>query len=415
MKILIYGINYSPELIGIGKYTGEMAVWFAREGHSVRVVTALPYYPEWCISENYKNTYSRMRQDGVSVIRCPLFVPSRPTALNRLFHLFSFSVSSAFPVLGSVFWKPDIIIQVVPTLFCSLQTLMLSKLSGAKAVVHIQDYEVDAMFGLSMARSGIVKHCAYWIEQKILNSFDLVATISEGMIQRALKKGVSSKKLIFFPNWSEIERFTNVKRNTNLLLDLGIDLNKNIILYSGNMGEKQGLEIVVNVAKKMQLNTEIHFLMVGEGSAKVKLENLATAASLTNMTFLPLQSDEKFPEFLSLATCHLVIQKSGAADAVLPSKLTNILAAGGNAVITADRNTTLGALCLKFTGIATLVEPESTSALHDGILSALNMPKFNSIARQYAEDYLDKNVVLTRFITDIIQGEKSGLSSDPAN
>lgn len=415
MKILIYGINYSPELIGIGKYTGEMAVWFAREGHSVRVVTAPPYYPEWCISENYKNTYSRMRQDGVSVIRCPLIVPSRPTALNRLFHLFSFSVSSAFPVLGSVFWKPDIIIQVVPTLFCSLQTLMLSKLSGAKAVVHIQDYEVDAMFGLSMARSRIVKHCAYWIEQKILNSFDLVATISEGMIQRAIKKGVSSKKLIFFPNWSEIERFTNVKRNTNLLLDVGIDLNKKIILYSGNMGKKQGLEIVVNVAKKMQLNPEIHFLMVGEGSAKVKLENLAAAASLTNMTFLPLQSDEKFPEFLSLATCHLVIQKSGAADAVLPSKLTNILAAGGNAVITADRNTTLGALCLKFNGIATLVEPESASALHDGILSSLNMPKFNSIARQYAQEYLDKSVVLTRFIQEINQAQVSVRSSDPAN
>ena len=415
MKILIYGINYSPELTGIGKYTGEMAVWLAQEGHSVKVVTAPPYYPEWRVSENYKNTYSHMHTDGVDVTRCPLFVPSRPTTLTRLLHLFSFSVTSAFPVLGSLFWKPDIVIQVVPTLFCSLQTLLLSKLSGAKAVVHIQDYEVDAMFGLSMVSSGVFERCAYWIEQKILNTFDLVSTISDGMMQSGIKKGVSSKKLIFFPNWSEIERFAKVEKNTNILRDIGVEASKKIILYSGNMGEKQGLEIVINVAKQMELNTKVHFLMVGEGSAKVDLENLAAALSINNMTFLPLQSYEKFPEVLASATCHLVIQKSGAADAVLPSKLTNILAVGGNAVITADRDTTLGALCLKFDGIATLVEPESTAALHDGILSSLNMPEFNSIARQYAEDYLDKNVVLTRFITEITQAQVSVRSSDPAN
>jgi len=411
MKILIYGINYSPELTGIGKYSGEMASWFAAEGHEVRVVTAPPYYPEWLVNEDYKNGYSHAHTDGVRVTRCPLFVPSRPTALTRLLHLVSFSISSAFPVIGSLFWKPNIVIQVVPTLFCSLQTLMLSKLSGAKAVVHIQDYEVDAMFGLSLVISGKVQRCAYWIERRILNRFDVVSTISDGMIQRAIKKGVSPKKLIFFPNWSEIERFSNVKKNTNLLKELGIETSKKIILYSGNMGEKQGLEIVVGAAKKMELNKEIHFLMVGEGAAKAKLEDLANTLSLTNMTFLPLQSYAKFPELLASANCHLVIQKSGAADAVLPSKLTDILAVGGNAVITADRDTTLGSLCSKFVGIATRVDPESISALQDGILMTLKMPEPNSIARLYAQDHLDKDVVLTRFLRDITQGEKRESSS----
>ena len=177
------------------------------------------------------------------------------------------------------------------------------------------------------------------------------------------------------------------------------------------MGEKQGLEIVVGAAKKMELNKEIHFLMVGEGAAKAKLEDLANTLSLTNMTFLPLQSYAKFPELLASANCHLVIQKSGAADAVLPSKLTDILAVGGNAVITADRDTTLGSLCSKFVGIATRVDPESISALQDGILMTLKMPEPNSIARLYAQDHLDKDVVLTRFLREITQGEKRESSS----
>lgn len=53
MKILVYGINYSPELTGIGKYTGEMVEWLAAQGHEVRVISAPPYYPQWQVGENY--------------------------------------------------------------------------------------------------------------------------------------------------------------------------------------------------------------------------------------------------------------------------------------------------------------------------------------------------------------------------
>jgi colanic acid biosynthesis glycosyl transferase WcaI len=407
MKILIYGINYSPELVGIGKYSGEMSAWLAAKGHDVRVVTAPPYYPEWRVAEGHNNAYSRSHEGDVRVIRCPLFVPSKPSTLSRFLHLFSFSASSAFPVLGSCFWKPDIVIQVVPTLFCSLQTLLLSWLTGAKAIIHIQDYEVDAMFKLSMASGGFAKRIAYWAERKILNRFDIVSTISEGMMKRAAEKGLDAKKLVFFPNWSEVARFSNVQPCPALLEELGVDTRRRIILYSGNMGEKQGLDIVIHVAKRMESKTDIHFLMVGEGSAKAELEHLASTLSLTNITFFPLQPYAKLPELLASAACHLVIQKSGAADAVMPSKLTNILAVGGNSVITATKDTSLGSLCCEYNGLATLVEPESISALQDGILAALAMPMPNPVAKQYAQDYLDKDVILNRFITEITREEIS--------
>jgi colanic acid biosynthesis glycosyl transferase WcaI len=317
--------------------------------------------------------------------------------------LVSFSASSAVPLLGSFRWRPEVIIQVAPTLFCSIQTLLLAWLTGSKTIVHIQDYEVDAMFGLSMARGGLIKRIAYWIELKILNSFNYVSTISEGMMKKAIDKGVAPDKVVFLPNWSEVARFRDVQPNLQLLTELGVDPNKKIVLYSGNMGEKQGLDTVVRAAKEMESNRDIHFLMVGDGVAKANLEYLALSLSLSNVTFLPLVPYDKLPELLAIADCHLVVQKSGAADSVMPSKLTNILAVGGNAVITSTEATTLGSLCLKYPGIATLIAPDSVSALVDGIGLSLAMSQPNDIATHYASVNLDKDLIMNRFVTFLAQ------------
>jgi len=401
MRILIYGINYSPELTGIGKYSGEMAEWFAGQGHEVCVITAPPYYPEWSIRAKYVNFYSCNTSKNMTIIRCPLYVPSKPTAIKRLLHLASFSISSFLPVIGFAFWKPDIVIQVVPTLFCSIQTLILSKLVGAKSVVHIQDYEVDAMFDLSIVKTGLVKEIAYWLEKKIFNSFQVVSTISKGMINRASQKGIEDKKLLFFPNWAEVGRFENQNKDTKFLSDLGINPEKKIVLYSGNMGEKQGLESVVYAADLMRSKNDIQFIMVGEGIVKANIEKLASELNLQNISFFPLLPYKMLPKLLASADCHLVIQKKGAADAVLPSKLTNILAVGGNAVITASSSTTLGILCGNFPEIAVLVEPESVESLIAGIDRALSMPIPNQIAQKYANDFLDKGMILNRFVKEV--------------
>ncbi len=401
MKILIYGINYSPELTGIGKYSGEMAEWLADQGHEICVITAPPYYPEWSTRKEFVNFYSCKTSRNITIIRCPLYVPSKPTKIKRLLHLASFSISSFFPVIGYALWKPDIVIQVVPTLFCSIQTLILTNLVGAKSIVHIQDYEVDAMFNLNIAKINIFKKFAFWMEKKIYNSFQLVSTISIGMINKASQKGVEDKKLLFFPNWTEVDRFANQKKDIKFLSDLGINPKKRIVLYSGNMGEKQGLESVVYAADLMRNQNDIQFVIVGEGIVKAKIEKLANKLNLKNIFFFPLLPYKSLPKLLASADCHLVIQKEGVADAVLPSKLTNILAVGGNAVITASSNTTLGMLCNKFPGIAVLVEPESVDSLISGISRALTMPIPNQIAQKYANNFLDKDKILNRFVKDI--------------
>lgn len=402
MKILLYGINYSPELTGIGKYSGEMASWLAAQGHEVRVVTAPPYYPDWKVWPGFSSWRFNKRQEaGVTVIRCPLYVPAKPTAIKRLLHLASFSLSSSAALFAQLRWKPELVILVVPTLFCAPQTLILAKLTGAKSVLHIQDYEVDALFGLSIAKGERLKRWAFSIERTLLRAFDRVSTISSGMLHRAEEKGVSKERLRFFPNWSETARFQNVPRNADLLHRLGVNPDKRVLLYSGNIGEKQGLECVIDAAERLADRAELVFLVVGEGAGKSRLLELCKQRNLSNVIFAPLQPYNDLPALLASADCHLVIQKRGAADAVLPSKLTNILAVGGNALITADPETSLGLLCSEHPGIATLVEPESVDALINGINSVLTMPAPNVIATGYACDFLDKDQILTRFLSEI--------------
>ncbi|EGD6365027.1 colanic acid biosynthesis fucosyltransferase WcaI [Salmonella enterica] len=405
MKILVYGINYSPELTGIGKYTGEMVAWMAREGHEVRVITAPPYYPQWKVGERYSAWRYRREEGEATVWRCPLYVPKQPSTLKRLLHLGSFALSSFFPLMAQRRWKPDRIIGVVPTLFCTPGMRLLAKLSGARTVLHIQDYEVDAMLGLGMAgkgKRGSVARLATAFERSALRNVDNVSTISRSMMNKAREKGVAAEKILFFPNWSEVARFQEVNDAdvTALRQQLGLPEGKKIVLYSGNIGEKQGLEKVIDAAERLR-DRPLIFAIVGQGGGKARLENMARERGLANIKFLPLQPYDALPALLKMGDCHLVVQKRGAADAVLPSKLTNILAVGGNAVITAEPHTELGQLCAHYPGIAVCVEPESADALVDGISQALAMPKNNTMAREYAERTLNKENVLSQFIADI--------------
>jgi colanic acid biosynthesis glycosyl transferase WcaI len=403
MNILIYGINFFPELTGTGKYTGEMAFWFAENGHNVKIITAPPYYPEWHIHKEYSALKYKSQKLGASnIIRCPLYIPEKLSTIKRLIHLSSFAITSFFPLMMQLFWKPDVIIVIVPTLLCVPAAKLLSFFTKSKFILHVQDYEIDAMLGLGMANRSWFTKLAKLFEMACLKSADSVSSISNTMLKNALLKGVEKKRLIFFPNWSEIERFNNVEdvHVANLRDNLKLAIDKKIILYSGNIGEKQGLEIVIDVAERLKEDNYL-FVLIGQGAGKEKLECTVKHKNIKNIVFRPLQSYEKLPALLKLADCHLVIQKKGAADAVLPSKLTNILAVGGNAVITAEKDTELGQLCENNPGIAVLVEPESIDSLLNGIVKALTLPAYNSLAQSYARNFLDKNAILIDFISNI--------------
>lgn len=401
MRILIHGINYAPEQIGIGKYTGEMAAWLAKRGHEVRVITAPPYYPSWQVAQEYSAwKYKRETLSGVSVFRCPLWVPSHPTALKRLLHLASFAISSLPVMIKQISWKPDIVLVIEPPLFCAPQAWLTARMSGAKAWLHIQDFEVAAFFGLGFASSGFLKKYVTKIEGWLTRRFDLVSSISPAMLQRIADLHVSKDRTYLFPNWVDTGYIHPSPKENDLRSAWGFSADQKIILYSGNLGKKQGLDMILDAAEGLvSEHPEAVFLIVGEGAAKPGLVSEAERRKLANVLFKPLQPTEKLPVLLAMGDVHLIIQKRGAADAVMPSKLTGILAVGGFSIITADKHTELGKFILNNPGIAELVEPENSDALMAAIKRLLCKPAsithYNRVAREYAERNLSTASIMT--------------------
>lgn len=384
MKILINSINYAPELIGIGKYTTEMAEWLTEAGHDVKVVTAPPYYPEWNVSKGYSAyKYSTGYINNVRVIRCPLWVPKSPSGLKRVLHLSSFSVSS-FPVVLwiSILWRPKIIFVVEPPLFCAPGVLVSGFISQSDTWLHIQDFEVDAAFDLGLLKSEWLRKCVNLIESWLMRRFDILTTISERMLKR-LRMKTSIDKGVLFENWVETDKIFPMNHKPKIYKTLRISDEAKIILYSGNMGEKQGLEILIDAAERLKERKDTQFLLCGTGPAKKRLEQ--KAQNLNNVKFIPLQPLEKLNELLNLAYLHVLPQMSGAEDLVMPSKLTNMMASGKPVIATAMKNTQI-ANVLKDCG--EVVNPGDLEGLCDSILRLVDdevmAKKYGDNGRRYA-------------------------------
>ncbi|NQY88106.1 MAG: WcaI family glycosyltransferase [Colwellia sp.] len=404
MKILIYSLNYSPELTGIGKYNGELAPALVKRGIEAHVVTAIPYYPEWQCHKGFKNKWSKKYSvDGVYIYRCPLYIPKKVTTFSRLIHLFSFSFSSLLRLITLLRLKPDALFLVQPTLFCAPAALLYCKITGAKAIMHIQDFEIDAMFGLGMGNTGRLKTVIYAMEKWLLKRFDVVSSISYSMLEKAHAKGVKKEDLLFFPNWADTDFITPNISGTKLRTEWGFEQQDKIILYSGNLGKKQGLEIVISAAEALIHRSELKFVIIGNGAYSDTLQQMAKDKNLINVYFKPLQPWRLMPEILAAADVHLVVQRAGAADAVLPSKLTNILSAGGHALVTTEPDTELGKIAEKYPLIYNCVEPENLEAFINKLIECTerNTRLINKEARKYAVENLNLDRVIDRFVDDL--------------
>lgn len=377
MKIIIQSINFHPELTGIGKYTSEMAHWLASNGHTVRVITGYPYYPHWKIDFTYRKYFWTSESwQSVKVMRCPIWVPEIPNGIKRICHLASFALSS-FPImLAQIFWRPNIILTIEPPLFAAPAALLTSFFSGAKSILHIQDFEVDAAFDLGLLKGDELKKFVIKVEKFLLKRFDLVSTISNRMLVGAKSKGVNAEKAFLFPNWVSVPPRCKWNRNDYdvvmeerlaYLWQLGVPSDGVIALYSGNMGAKQGLEVMGEAARLLteaqNLSTPIYFIFCGDGVGRKNLE--IQCRDLRSVYFLDLQPPELLPKFLAMADIHLLPQKADAVDLVMPSKLTGILASGGPFIAMSDENSELANIA-HHCGI--IVPPGDLKAFYDALI-----------------------------------------------
>lgn len=416
MRILLYGINYAPELTGIGKYTGEMCAFLANQGHTVHVVTAMPYYPRWKKHEHYQGKWWHKENiSGVTVYRCPLYIPKNVTPLRRIAHEFSF-IASSFPVwLKRLFAKKyDAVISVSPPFHLGFLPLLYSFLRRTPVINHIQDLQVDVAKDMGMIKHKKFLSAMFAAEKFVLQKCTAVTTISNGMLKKITAKGIELSKCYLLPNWVDEETIRPLKKKDSLRETFGINQTDKVILYSGNLGEKQGLENIIESALAFRNRKDVHFVIVGSGGAKKKLREAAKTNCLDNVRFYPLQPYDNLSALLAIADVHLVLQKKSAADLVMPSKLTSILAAGGVPIVTACEGTYIHEIITKH-HMGIIAEPDDAQALTEAINYALitNLAELALNARNYAEIFLSRNTIMAAWQIELqeILMEKSASST----
>jgi colanic acid biosynthesis glycosyl transferase WcaI len=216
------------------------------------------------------------------------------------------------------------------------------------------------------------------------------------MLQRALTKTDGKTLCVLFPNGVDPNEIFPLERPSQYRAALGIPEDRVVLLYSGSMGEKQGLELILDAARELQADPRYQFVMAGSGSAYERLKK--QAAHLANMRWLPLQPQEKLNSFLNLADIHLLPQREGAADLVMPSKLTGMLASGRPIIATARQGSQVATVIDK---AGLVVEPGCLPC----IVSALRRlcddesmrRRLGSAARRYAVDVLERERILRGF------------------
>lgn len=397
MKLLILGLNYAPEPVGIGPYTAALAETMARRGHQVAVIAGRAYYPQWQRYPGQPRGWSRREENGVSVRRCPHYIPASPSGARRIAHHLSFAASALLPAVREARrLRPDAVFTVAPSLLSVPVAWLAAKSCGAKLWTHVQDFEVEAAFATGLLQdSGALARVARSFENRLLALADRVSSISPQMCGRLAAKGLAPELIYELRNWADDSFVADPQRGAAYRREWNLG-DRKVALYSGNIANKQGIEIVIEAARLLAERDDIAFVICGQGPNRARLEQLA--AGLSCVRFHDLQPANRMGELLALAQVHLLPQIVGAADLVLPSKLTNMLASGRPVVATASPGTGLYA---EVDGCGINTPPGDPAALAQAIAMLCDDPErsvqLGQSGRQRAVERWSREAILARF------------------
>ena len=340
MRIVVWGINYAPEVTGIAPHTVALCEFLQRNGHDVEMVTTFPYYPFWRKRpEDRGRLFRTDRINDVRVHRCWHFVPKRVSAWKRIIHEATFIFTSTIRVL--LLDRPDVYVVPSPPLVLGVAARFVGGVKDAPFVFHVQDLQPDAAVGLGMLKPSAFTRALYWLESFAYQHATRVSGISQEILAAFRRKGVPERKLILFPNAVALPDEKEIPAPGKFRAKHGFSPDEFLPIYAGNLGIKQGLDLLLNAADRLRQESNIRIVIAGDGAALESLENEVRRRGLTNVAMLPLQFGQDYKELLVDADVSLITQQSGSGNAFFPSKLLITLAYASPVVTVADEGSAL--------------------------------------------------------------------------
>ncbi|XAS66654.1 glycosyltransferase family 4 protein [Micrococcaceae bacterium Sec5.7] len=324
LKITILGLHYAPEPSGNAPYTTSLAEGLAARGHTVRVLTGYPHYPEWQLHTGYRGWSADEVINGIPVARLRHHIPRRPTGLTRLHMELSFGCRLVFARWGS----PDVVLLVSPALFSSGLALARARFGLRRPAVGVwvQDLYSRGIVETG-GQAGLLSRLAAQLEGKILGLATGVVAIHERFARYIVDElGVSADSVRVVRNWTHLPDIP-VGDRSETRQRLGWGQDEIIVLHSGNMGKKQGLTNVVEAAKSAHATgSPTRFVLMGDGNQRPAL--MQAGRGVANLSFVDSLPQDEFQAALQAADVLLVNELPGVRDMSVPSKLTSYYSTG---------------------------------------------------------------------------------------
>jgi colanic acid biosynthesis glycosyl transferase WcaI len=413
-KITVWGINYHPELVGIAVYNTDLCEFLRARGHEVTVITAFPYYPTWrkrasdrfCLYRKEILDAPRAECTGVvdhalTIYRCWLYVPANPGVIGRIVHEASFLITSFWKILTLP--RADLYVVVMPPLLLGLAAWLISLIKKVPIWLHVQDLQPGAAVSLGMLKPGPLIKSLFALERFIYQKATRVSSISPEMCQIIKDKGVEADKVILLPNWVSLPEPCQLQKGGSFKAKYGIAADCPLVSYAGNLGVKQGLEILIEVARMLQHESHAVFVIAGNGGKERELKALAAEYDLKNLIFKNVLVEEEHTALIGDSDLCVIPQKAGSSAQFLPSKLLKILALGRPIVTNADPNSALYNAVTEGKFGAT-VKTGDEQAMAQAISTLLNEPAKRLLFGNNGKNFVtrfEKNTVLLQAASDL--------------
>jgi colanic acid biosynthesis glycosyl transferase WcaI len=396
LRVLLIGLNFPPEVSGIAPYTGDLARHLAEDGSKVQVLTTFPHYPQWKFSKVDAAVEASLRQDGVEVTRIEHFLPNEPSGVQRFLSEISFGLRASMRR-----WRDaDLLLLVSPALFSSFVTFIKASLFYRKLPVIVWVQDLYSMGYRETRGSEDIFYKLLWkVERWLLSKADSVVVIHERFKRTVMKEfSLDGNKVHVLRNWTHSKSMPNVSRaESRAILDW--KESETLVLHTGNMGVKQGLENVVLAARiANERGLPIKFVLLGDGSTRESL--LAMCQGLQSIEFLDPVDSQTYHNMLEAADILLVNELNGVSEMSVPSKLTSYFQAGKPVVASTDPDgITAEEVNLSQAGLVV------TSNSPDGLVNTIVklskdhglMSQLGINGRKYADDVLSKKSALETF------------------
>ena len=405
LRLLVITPHFLPDTAPTGTIITELTQQWCEQGHEIHVITSLPWYEEHKVAADWKKGFiDRELHDSLRITRLHPFPFNKSSFFLRALGFLLFSL---FTSAVSIFSRGpfDAVFCLSPPITFGTVGKIASKRHRCPLVLNIQDIFPDVAIETGILKSQLLIRLSKRLEVNSYKFSSVVTVLSEGMKENINRKLFEQKKMpaievipnFAYTNFFALEEDESYKKENQLE-------GKNIVMYAGNLGHSQPLEIMVNAAKAHFDKENLIYVVNGSG---VKAEYVKEEAKkLNNLRFVDFQPLERLPNVLSSADIHLVMLKSGLGNLSVPSKIYNIFASGKPVVASVDSDTEI-ARVVRDAEAGFVVDPHDPSAFFKAIELLTDdyslRKEMGTSAKRWAEKWHTSENISKKY-TDLITG-----------